>query len=83
MTPPSDEDSKLGAYIGIGVGVAAFVVLLGVGLFFYIRRMKKLAKNATQLPTKEIISRTEDQDLKLEDAKRFDRELIEVNSLEK
>jgi len=83
VTPPSDEDSKLGAYIGIGVGVAAFVVLLGVGLFFYIRRLKKLAKNATQLPTKEIIVETEDQGLKLEDAKRLDREPIETNSPEK
>jgi len=47
VTPPSEEDSKLGVYIGIGVGVGSFVVLLGVGLLFYIRRLKKLAKNAT------------------------------------
>jgi len=60
VDPPSNEDSKLGVYIGVGVGVAAFAALLGAALFFYIRRLKKLARVAAQPLAKETMDITED-----------------------
>ena len=63
VDPPSNEDSKLGVYIGVGVGVAAFAALLGAALFFYIRRLKKLARVAAQPLAKETMDITEDQGL--------------------
>ena len=78
VVTPSNEQSKIGTYIGIGVGVGVVVALLGGFLVFYIRRLKKQARNATQLPAKEIIVVTEEQGLQLEDAKRIDSEPIEA-----